>query len=183
MTAAISSSQSQIYSPRDLLQNTLTSEIASGKINQSDQSALSDALDSIDQSLSASRGSKSGSGPRSPDQLKSQLDDLISQQVSSGKLTSDQADELKQVFQDTFSKGPKGAGGPPPGSPPPGGAPGDASSASDGTSSTASSVSDILKQLEDLLKQLSSSTSSYQADGNNNNKNNLSNSLFVDTSV
>ncbi len=53
--------------------------------------------------------------------MKSKLDDLISQEVSSGKLTSDQATELQGVFKAAFAQGPEarmattgGAGGPPP---------------------------------------------------------------------
>src|SRR6476620_2258547 len=92
------------------------------------QDALSSALSDIDSSLQAGRASDQASGTRpAPGDLKSKIDDLINGEVSSGKLTSDQATELQGVFKTAFANGPGdaggpggpgGAGGPPPGPPP-----------------------------------------------------------------
>ncbi len=43
------------------------------------------------------------SGPPAPGDIKAKIDSLIQGQVDSGGLTSDQANELKQLFADTFS--------------------------------------------------------------------------------
>jgi hypothetical protein len=42
--------------------------------------------------------------------MKSKIDGLISQEVQSGKLTSNQATELQNVFANAFSKGPPPGG-------------------------------------------------------------------------
>lgn len=182
MTTTISSSSygAQRLSPRDMLQNALSTQVASGKIDASDQGALSAALDSIDSSMRAERGSFSSTrtAPPSPDEARSKIDSLINDQVSSGALTSDQADELKQLFSDTFVQGPGGGRGPH-GGPPPGPPPGEGESGNGTTSFTIttddSSVSqalqDFLKQLQDKLgsgysssgQSSTSSTSSTQA--------------------
>ena len=61
--------------------------------------------------MQASRASDQASGTRpSHADLKSKLDDLIAGEVSSGKLTSDQATELQGVFKAAFAKGPGGRG-------------------------------------------------------------------------
>src|SRR6185437_2493860 len=112
----------------------------------------------IDSSLQSSLTSGSKA---SPGDLKSKIDSLISSEVSSGKLTSDQATELKGVFKAAFANGPGGAGGPPPGPPP-----SEDSSSTDTTSNSSSttSTSDLVQQLIALLQQAqSASSSSYNA--------------------
>ena len=178
MTSISAASTNTYQSPLQKLQDELLSEVNSGAISSSDKDALSSALTDIDSAMQASRASDQASGTRpSPDQLKSKIDDLIAGEVSSGKLTSDQATELQGVFKAAFANGPGGAGGPggPGGSrgaggPPPGGPPssGDASSSDDTSSSSSStSIDDILKQfLESLQESLSASSStSYGATG------------------
>src|SRR6185436_15589578 len=178
MTSISAASTNTYQSPLQKLQDELLSEVNSGAISSSDKDALSSALTDIDSAVQASRGSDQASGTRpSPDQLKSKIDDLIAGEVSSGKLTSDQATELQGVFKAAFANGPggaggpggpggsRGAGGPPPGGPPPSG---DASSSDDTSSSSSStSIDDILKQfLESLQESLSASSStSYGATG------------------
>jgi hypothetical protein len=158
------------------LQDELQSEVNSGAIQSSDQDALTSALTDIDSALQASRTSDQASGTRPAHaDLKSKIDDLIAGEVSSGKLTSDQATELQGVFKAAFANGPGGAGGPRgaggAGGPPPGGLPpsDDASSSDDTSSSSSSSTSidDILKQfLQSLQESLSASSStSYGAAG------------------
>ena len=176
MTSISAASINTYQSPLQKLQDELLSEVNSGAISSSDKDALSAALTDIDSAMQASRASDQASGTRpSPGELKSKIDDLIAGEVSSGKLTSEQATELQGIFKAAFangpggaggSGGPGGAGGPPPGGPggPP---PSDGASSSDDTSSTSSSVEDILKQfLESLQESLSaSSSSSYGATG------------------
>ena len=173
MTSISAASINTYQSPLQKLQNELLSEVNSGAISSSDKDALSAALTDIDSAMQASRASDQASGTRpSPDGLKSKIDDLIAGEVSSGKLTSDQATELQGVFKAAFANGPGGAGGPGgpggAGGPPPGGPPpsGDASS-SDDTSSSSTSIDDILKQfLQSLQESLSASSStSYGATG------------------
>lgn len=171
---SISAASAQTYqSPLQKLQNELLSEVNSGVISSSDQDPLASALTDIDSAMQASRASDQASGTRpSPDEMKSKIDDLINSQVTSGKLTSDQATELQGIFKAAFANGPGGAGGA--GGPPPGGPggppPADGASSSDDTSSSSStnSIDDILKQfLESLQETLSASSSSttYSASG------------------
>jgi hypothetical protein len=110
MTSIAATGTAGYTSPLDRLQTELQSEVSSGAISSTDQSALSTALDDIDQSLQADRSSGSqASGPPSPDQIKSKIDDLINGEVQKGTLTSAQATELQNVFANTFAKG--GPGG------------------------------------------------------------------------
>src|SRR5258708_1784061 len=122
MTSISAASANTYQSPLQKLQDELQSEVSSGAVSSSDQSALSSALTDIDTALQSSRSSdQSGGTQSSRGDLHSKIDDLISGEVSSGKLTSDQATELQGLFKQAFAKGP---GGPPPGGdggPPPGG--------------------------------------------------------------
>lgn len=166
MTSISAAGGSSYQSPLQKLQQELQAELTSGKISSGDQDALSAALDSIDQSMQADRGSASSGTRPSPDDMKSKIDDLISAQVSSGTLTSDQADELKGVFEAAFADGPggaRGAGGPPPGGGPGGPPPSDSSDDSD----SSTDLTDIMQQFLNSLKQsLEASTSSaYSASG------------------
>ena len=173
---SISAASAQTYqSPLQKLQDELLSEVRSGAIKSSDQDALASALTDIDSAMQASRASDQASGTRpSPADTKSKIDDLIAGEVSSRKLTSDQATELQGIFKAAFANGPGGAGGPGgpggAGGPPPGGPggppPADGASSSDDSSSSTSSIDDILKQfLESLQESLSASSSSYSSSG------------------
>ena len=193
MTSISAASTNTYQSPLQKLQDELLSEVNSGAISSSDKDALSSALTDIDSAMQASRASDQASGTRpSPDQLKSKIDDLIAGEVSSGKLTSDQATELQGVFKAAFANGPggaggpggpggsRGAGGPPPGGPPPSG---DASSSDDTSSSSSTSIDDILKQfLESLQESLSASSStSYGATGTTSSSSSASfSALLID---
>jgi hypothetical protein len=175
MTSISAASAGNYQSPLQKLQQELQSEVSNGTISSSDQSALTTALQDIDTALQQSKSSDQSSGTRpSKDGLKSKIDDLIAGEVSNGTLTSDQADELKGVFQSAFGKGPggpggaHGAGGPPPGPPPSDDGSSDSSSSTDSTSSssTDSSTAKILEQfLQALQQSQSSSSSSYSANG------------------
>ena len=176
MTSISAASAQSYQSPLQKLQNELLSEVNSGVISSSDKDALSSVLTDIDSAMQSSRASDQASGVRpSPDEMKSKIDDLINGEVSSGKLTADQATELQGIFKAAFANGPGGAGpggpggagGPPPGGPPPSDdASSDDSSSSTSSSSSTTSIDDILKQfLESLQESLSSSSKSYSASG------------------
>jgi hypothetical protein len=157
MTTTISSSSyaAQRPSPRDMLQNTLAAQVSSGEVSSSDASALSSALDQIDQAMKAERGSFSSTrtAPPSPEEAKSKIDSLIAEQVEAGTLTEDQAAELKEIFSETFANGPGGGRGP--GGPPPGPPPGEESESSGTTSLTiTTNDSAVSTALQDFLKQL-----------------------------
>jgi hypothetical protein len=184
MTSISAASSNTCQSPLQKLQDELLSEVNSGAISSSDKDALSAALTDIDSAMQASRASDQASGTRpSPDQLKSKIDDLIAGEVSSGKLTSDQATELQGVFKAAFANGPGGAGGPPPGGGPGGPPPADgASSSEDSSSSSTTSIDDILKQfLQSLQESLSASSStSYGATGTSSSSSTSFSALLID---
>ena len=192
MTSISAASINTYQSPLQKLQDELLSEVNSGAISSSDKDALSAALTDINSAMQASRASDQASGTRpSPDELKSKIDDLIAGEVSSGKLTSDQATELQGIFKAAFangpggaggSGGPGGAGGPPPGGPggPP---PADGASSSDDSSSSTTSIDDILKQfLESLQESLSASSSTtYGVNGSSSTSSSASfSALLID---
>ena len=187
MTSISATSGSNYLSHLQLLQNELRTEVSSGAISSSDQSALSSALNDINSSLQNNSPSTSTGGANaSPGDLKSKIDTLIAGEVSSGKLTSDQATELQGVFKAALANGPDGVGGPAGaggahhghhGGPPPT----DSSSSSDSTSSSSgtSSASDILQQfLQSLQDSLSASSSTpYSPTGTSGTGSNSSTSF------
>jgi hypothetical protein len=153
---SISSSMSthQFLSPRDRLQNELTTHATAGTVKSEDVQALTTALDDIDASLSAERTS-AGSGARpSPSELTDKVNDLIDGLVDKGKLTDDQAEELKGVFASALPQG-----GPPPGPPPGGGASGKETDSS-------KLLSDSLK----LLQESNAQSTGYGANGSSTNQ-------------
>ena len=185
MTSISAASVQSYQSPLQKLQDELLSEVKSGAIKSSDQDALSAALTDIDSAMQAGRASDQASGTRpSPADLKSKIDDLINGEVSSGKLTSDQATELQGIFKAAFANGPGGAGspggagGPPPGGPPPA----DGASSSDDSSSSTNSIDDILKQfLQSLQESLSASSTTYSATGSSSTSSGASfSALLID---
>jgi hypothetical protein len=101
---SISALSTNHASPLQRLQTELQAEVSSGAINSSDQSALSSALGDITSALQSSDQS-GGSRPK--------ISDLIQQEVSAGKLTSQQATELEGIFKAAHAHGHHhGAGGP-----------------------------------------------------------------------
>lgn len=192
MTSISAASNSAYQSPLQRLQDELQSEVSSGAISSSDQDALSSALTDIDSSLKTAQSSSGTGGTRpSPDDIQSKINDLISSEVSSGKLTSDQAAELQKVFSNTFASG--GPGGPD-GVGAPGGVGGapragghhhgghggakGASSADDSSSTT--DASDLLQQfLLSLKDSQSSSATGYDASGDSSGSSTAS-ALLVD---
>ncbi|NIJ08965.1 polyhydroxyalkanoate synthesis regulator phasin [Sphingomonas vulcanisoli] len=90
-------------SPSDRIQQMLQSAVTSGTVKTADQGALSGAITDIDTALQSGGPSSTALTPSS---MKSKVDGLVDQEVKDGKLTSDQADELKQLF----AKATQGAG-------------------------------------------------------------------------
>lgn len=155
---AVTATQTQFSppSPRDRLQARLDAEISAGTVESGDRTALESALDTIDEAMRASRDGASAGTRTSPDQMRAKIESLIDEQVESGALTSDQADELKQLFADAGPKG--GPGGPPP--PPPEGETGEA-----GSSASSSDLADLLMAFLKQLQEKTSSTTAYATDG------------------
>jgi hypothetical protein len=96
MTSISGASASSYQSPLQMLQAELQSEVSSGAISPTDLTAPSSALNEIDSSLqSGAGGSTVSSGASSsnaaPGDIKSKIDNLIAGEVSSGKLTAQQA--------------------------------------------------------------------------------------------
>jgi hypothetical protein len=190
MTSISAASINSFQSPLQRLQDELQSEVKSGAISSSDQDALAAALTDIDTAIQAGRASDEAGGTRpSPGDLKSKIDDLINGEVSSGKLTSDQATELQGVFKAAFAHGPGGAGGHGgphgAGGPPPGPPPSDDASSTDSSDSASgtSSIDDILQEfLKSLQQSLSaSSSSSYGSTGGSSTSGNGSfTALLID---
>ncbi len=105
MTSISAASGSNYQSPLQLLQSELQSEVNSGAVSSTDQSALSSALTDINSSLQGGDAGSSGNSTNAaPGDIKSKIDSLIAGEVSSGKLTADQATELQGVFQAAFAK-------------------------------------------------------------------------------
>ena len=178
---SISAAYSNTLTPLQQLQDQLQAEVNSGAISSSDQGALSSALNDINSSLQSNPpAAPAGGTSSSPGDLKSKIDSLIANEVSSGKLTSDQATELQGVFKAAFAADSAGggvAGGPAgPGLPAPGGSdaagrahhghhggghgaapPADSSSSSDSTSSAADILQQFLQSLQNSLSGASSS--------------------------
>src|ERR1700689_1653719 len=112
MTSISATAGSSYQSPLQLLQDQLQAEVNSGAISSSDQGALSSALNDINSSLQSNPPAAPASGTSSsPADLKSKIDSLIANEVSSGKLTSDQATELQGVFKAAFAAGSASSGG------------------------------------------------------------------------
>jgi hypothetical protein len=104
MTSISATSTSNYQLSLQQLQNDLQQEVNSGTISSSDETALSSALNDINSSLQGGSGSSgsSGAGSSSSGDLKSKLDSLIANEVSSGKLTQQQATELQGLFQNAL---------------------------------------------------------------------------------
>jgi hypothetical protein len=173
---SISAASIGYLSPLQQLQKELRSEVTAGKVSAVDQDALTSALTDIDTPLQTSRSSGLSAKRTSPDDLKAKIDDLISGEVSSGKLTKDQAIELREVFEKAFSRtSPGGAGGPPPPT-----SDGAVSSDDAGSASGGSTTEDLLQQfIKALQESLSSSSRSYGASGDTDNIKSIS-ALLVD---
>lgn len=184
------SSATQLYSPtatthahsgKGRMAQAIAQQEQSGALSSTDATALTSALSSIDSSLQGDSTSTNGVSSSTdsssdtrldPSQMKDRIDSLISDQVSSGALTSDQASELKNLFSShgtsvTSSTDTTGGAPPPPPGPPPSDADasGTGTTSVSGTSSTASSASDLLSTFIQQLQAAQQSGSGYAASG------------------
>lgn len=99
--SGLSGLTSLFTSPRDRLQHKLEDAISGGKIKAADKDALSGALDDIDKSMQQAAKSDTG---KSPADMVARLKSLIDDKVKAGKLTENQAAELRALFE-TDGKG------------------------------------------------------------------------------
>ena len=191
VTSILSTSQaytaqatSHAHSGKNRMASAIQQQEASGALSSTDADALTSALSSIDSSLSSASSSSTSSSRLDPSSMKDRIDSLISDQVSSGTLTSDQASELKNLFashgksvssSDSDSSESDGPQGPPPPGPPPGA---DASSSSSSSTSGSSSASDLLSAFMQQLQAAQSNGSGYAASGQSSTAQSSSALLF-----
>ena len=97
---SISSLQSTAtkVSPGERMQARLQAAVASGSIKSADQTALSAALGDIGTTLKADKASNTAAESTSRISIKDKVANLIDTEVSNGKLTADQATEMKSLF-------------------------------------------------------------------------------------
>jgi hypothetical protein len=169
--AAQSIDPSRGGTPKQRLLDRISAQQQAGSLSATDASALTSAVQDIDQAMSGASGTSGSSGTRlDPAQARSRMDDLIGAEVTKGTLTSDQATTLKSLLSSQKGgghggeRGVGGAGGPPPGPPPAGAADagGATEAASTDATSTTTSASDLLA---DFLKQLQDAQAQTQASG------------------
>ncbi len=105
MTSISSSGFGVAPSPFGRVQNALKRDVDAGTISATDGTALASAISDIGSQLQAgattppaATGASSTTSPAAPTSMKDRVDSAIDNEMSSGKLTSDQATELKQVF-------------------------------------------------------------------------------------
>ncbi len=175
---------SQTHSGKNRMADAIQKQEASGALSSTDADALTSALSSIDSSLSSSSSSSTSTTRLDPSSMKDRIDSLISDQVSSGTLTSDQASELKNLFashgKSVTSSSDSGSDtdgpqGPPPPGPPPGA---DPSASSSSSSSSTSSTSDLLSAFMQQLQAAQSSGTGYAASGQSSSAQSSSALLF-----
>jgi hypothetical protein len=100
MSSISATSGSNYLTPQQLLQAELQQEVSSGAISSSDQSALSSALNDIGSALQGgSTDGAAAAGNTSHGDIKSKIDSLIVNEVSSGKLTSSRLANCKLYFR------------------------------------------------------------------------------------
>ncbi|WP_206335784.1 hypothetical protein [Rhizorhabdus phycosphaerae] len=196
---SISGSMSRMSMPsmNDILKSKLQSAVTAGTVKAEDQTALSSALDDIDSVMKSSGPPKPGMDPSA---IKEKVSGLIDQEVADGKLTEEQAAELREFLDNAARNGPaggqvadasgeqdgeafaidgmsgpRGPGGPPP--PPPA----NEETSDDSTTSLADAREDAVEALMTFLEQLSKSTAenSVYTSGGTSSGSNYS-SLLVD---
>ena len=99
----MTSISSNSSTPLPFVQRTLQRDVAAGSVSSADETALTAAIGDIASQLqggttSTSTTTTNTSASTPSTSMKDRVDGLIDDQVSSGKLTSDQASELKGVF-------------------------------------------------------------------------------------
>lgn len=156
-------------SPKQRLLDRISAQAQAGSLSAADASALTSAVQDIDQTMSGASGTTTRLDPA---QAKSRMDDLVDAEVTKGTLTSDQATTLKTLLspqkgggQGGDRGGVGGAGGPPPGPPPAGAAEATGSTEAASTTDAPSAATSASDLLADFLKQLQASQAQGQASG------------------
>ncbi|MBG6145017.1 hypothetical protein [Roseibium album] len=99
-------------SPRDQAVNALDTQVEDGEITTEEADAMLAALDAIHEDHKTADASDFAAAPPSGEDIQARFDTMLSDQVETGALTQDLADQLSAMFEN-------GDIGPPP--PPPGG--------------------------------------------------------------
>jgi hypothetical protein len=157
MTSISGSSSPFASRATQFMQTRLQSAVSNGTVNASDQNALSSALTNIGNQLQP---------PSSGGSMQSQVSGLIDGEVSNGKLTTDQANELKAVFAKAAGKmhGHHHGGGAAPADP----TDPTTASSTDSTTTLATAANSAVQSLTDFLGEIRtaiSSNSPYAANG------------------
>lgn len=175
-------------SGRNPVARAIGNEVSSGSLSAADGTALTSALKSIDASLFGGATTATGSPARpggassggsetrlDPSAVKDRVDSLIDDQVTSGSLTSAQADTLKQIFAQNAPENLKGGSGEADagkvggigghGHRPHGPPPTDQAAASSATDATGTGTDDLLTSFIQQLQSAQSSASGYGANG------------------
>lgn len=201
---SISGSMSRMSMPsmNDILKSQLQSAVTAGTVKAEDQTALSSALDDIDSVMKSSGPPKPGIDPSA---IKEKVSGLIDQEVADGKLTEEQAAELRELLDNAAKNGPaggqameasgeqdgeafaidgmsgpRGPGGPPP-PPPASEETSDDATSDDSATSLDAARENAVEALMTFLEQLSKSTAenSVYTSGGTSSGSNYS-SLLVD---
>ncbi len=183
--SSISSSTtlSAIPSPRARMNSRLEAATSAGTISKTDEVALSSALDDIDKALASSSSSGAAGTRAAPEDMKAKINSLIDQEVKDGKLTDEQASELKDLFGANATEatqgaqGPRGPGGPPP--PPPADSDDDDSTTTDSTTTE----TDKLDALAALLQKLRDTVASTDTYGTSETSSASQAGLLIDQSI
>ncbi|MDO6413443.1 hypothetical protein Q4F19_03520 [Sphingomonas sp. BIUV-7] len=174
-----SMSAASMMSPSDRMKLALQSAVSAGTVKSTDQSALSGALDDIDAAMKSSGPPSAGVTPGG---MKTKMDSLIDNEVADGKLTDDQATELKQVFANAAGsmKGAHGPHGPPP--PSPDDSDDDptttATTSTGSTDSTKSAIEQMIAFLQKLEDSMTS-TSPYTSSGSSTASGSTASSVLI----
>ncbi|KZM48511.1 hypothetical protein OA90_20290 [Labrenzia sp. OB1] len=104
-------------SPRDQIVSKLEAQVEAGEITSEDQDAMLDALDAMHSERMEAGVPDFSSGPPSKEEMQANFESMLADQVESGTLDQEQADQLAAMFE-SGELGGRAEGNPPP--PPPG---------------------------------------------------------------
>lgn len=192
MTAISSTSTAANFASRfeNRLQNRVQNAVSSGQISSADGTAISKALSDVQSQLSAGASPQSSAtSSQAPTSFQDKIGSLIDNEVSSGKLTSAQATELKTVLSQGIGRGHHGhrAGGSDPDNDGDGNNPASLGAASTDPSSqtatTAQSVNPVDAFLKILQDSQNTNNASYSASGSNAQNNSTTPPLLLNTLV
>ncbi|WP_375410220.1 hypothetical protein [uncultured Methylobacterium sp.] len=169
--AASYATQKSGTSPKDRVMQSITDEVASGKIGAADGTALTQAFGSITESLRSERSTSGDTGAATrttrldPAQLKEKVDSLIDEQVEGGSLTVDQAEELKAILS---QNAPQAASA------------GDASTTQAASAAETSTADDLLAGFIKSLQEVQDSAGAGYGSTGSSSKSQASSALLLD---